>query len=108
MIGREVRRPTGFAIGYVVASMTLAAVAFLMHSTYENAFVALVVLNLPISLPGAFFVFGLSVLGQPIGDDLLWIRIVCYLVWTALVVVQASAFQAICRLHREAAAQRGA
>jgi hypothetical protein len=106
MSGASVRRPTGFAAVYVVASMALAAVVFLTHATYMNAFIALVVLNLPVSLPAYFVVYALTVLGQPIGDDLLWIRIVGYLIWITLVVVQASMFQTICHQYREAARQR--
>ena len=86
--------------------MALAAVAFLTHATYSNALLALLVLNLPVSLPAYFLVLVLSVLGQPTGDDLLRIRIACYLSWIALVWVQASAFQMICRQYREAAKQR--
>ena len=105
---REMRRPTSFATGYVAVSAALAALVLLTDLTYVNCFLALIVLNLPVSLPAYFLVNLVSVFGQPIGDDLFWVRVVCYVIWMTLVVVQAAGLQAICRQYRQASPfQRG-
>jgi purine-cytosine permease-like protein len=100
------RRPSGYALAYVLVSGALAAAVWLAGLTYSNGQLALLVLNLPGSIFAICLVYyvlavGVVMFGYDANE---WcFRIAYFAIWMTMLVVQASAFQAVRRGNCEAA-----
>ena len=84
------RIPPPIAGGYVVVSTAIAAVALLTTATYSNALYLLVLVTFPISVPAYAFTALATILLDAPDKDYMAARVLCFVAWTALIIVQAA------------------
>lgn len=87
-------------VAYVAVTLVLAVLVFVWPTTNVLAWVGLLLLTLPVSLPLTFLTYVGTALVLGPGESPIALGVVLAVIWTTAAAAQALAFASICHTRR--------